>query len=325
MARISSLGLSAACAAAALLLLCLATLREPALPPSSSHAPLASSSALAAQPPPRPRVVNVTYHPSAYEREWARIVAQPGGVSALAVCPLLGGAAHKGRVESVLRVLDAQNEEEAGRAPLGATERALDAVEAEAGEGALLSHMEYALSDGTAVRVRMEPLVGLLRDPRQSCPEGSRSPWQPPVADMLHGDMRQWLVLDGRRQALHAGQKAVLMDMGASTWGHTGARWLSNRLAQHGMTYEHIWSFEAQQRPISEFLKGATLADMARIHYYNVPVGSAVDPWALLKSTVKPEDFVSVKLDIDAKGIEIPLAYQLLGDPELLALVDEVR
>lgn len=316
----------AAFALGALLLLCLATLREPFLPPFSAHLPLASTfPSFLEKGNPEPWVVNITYHPSIFERDWARIVAQLGGVSNLLVCPLLAESEHKGKVERVLRILDAQNEEEAGRAPLGTTERALDAEEAKAGEGALLSHMEYALSDGNVVRVRMEPLVGLLRDPRQSCPEGSRSHWLPPVADMMHGDMRQWLLLDGRRQALHKEQKAVLLDMGASTWGHTGARWLSNRLMQHGMVFEHIWSFEAQQRPVTDFLKGASLADMARIHYYNVPVGGEIDPWAFLKSTVKPNDFVSVKLDIDAKDIEISLAYQLLKDPELLALVDEVR
>ena len=269
-------------------------------------------------------MLNATYHPSTYEKEWARLVAQPGGVMGLPVCLLLAEPQHKGRVERILRVLDAQHEEEAGRLPAGATDAALDELEKEVDEGQLLSRMEYTLSDGTAVSVRMEPLVGLLRDPRQFCPEGSRSPWMPQVPDMMHGDMREWLLLDGRRAQLHQGQRAVLMDMGASTWGHTGARWLNHRLQQHGMAYEHIWSFEAKSKPVMEFLNGAAPVDMARIHFYNVPVGGAVDPWAMLKSTAKPEDFVAVKLDIDTMAVEIPLAYQLLEDPELLALVDEV-
>jgi hypothetical protein len=283
----------------------------------------------------RPTVVNVTYHPSTFEAEWARLKGPSDG----SACLRMAEPEHKGRVEAVLHALDAQHEAAFGRLPAASAQAALDAAEAEAGEGALLSVMEYALSDGTTLRVRMEPLAGLLRDPRQSCPPERRGFWAPHVADMVKGDMRHWLLLDERRGKLHAGQRAVLLDMGASTWAHAyspqgagrtveGASWLNERLRQHGMAFEHIWSFEAGERSVASFLNGAEFADMARLHYFNLPVGpkgsgGSVDPWALLKSTVAPDDFVAVKLDIDTPSAEIPLAYQLLEDPELLALVDE--
>lgn len=279
--------------------------------------------------------MNVTYHPSAFELEWARVKGPSNG----SACLRMAEPAHKGRVEAVLRALDAQHEAAFSRAPAASAQATLDAVEAEAGAGALLSVMEYALSDGTSLCVRMEPLAGMLRDPRQSCPPERRGFWAPPVADMVKGDMRHWLLLDERRRELHAGQRAVLLDMGASAWAHAyspqgagrtveGASWLNERLGQHGMAFELIWAFEAGEVSVASFLNGARLADMARLHFYNLPVGpggsgGSVDPWALLKSAATPNDFVAVKLDIDTPLAEIPLAYQLLEDPELLALVDE--
>jgi hypothetical protein len=38
---------------------------------------------------------------------------------------------------------------------------------------------------------------------------------------------------------------------------------------------------------------------------------------------VRPDDFVSFKLDIDTPGVEVPIALELLNNPEFTELVDE--
>ena len=42
-----------------------------------------------------------------------------------------------------------------------------------------------------------------------------------------------------------------------------------------------------------------------------------------IKELTTPEDYVVFKLDIDAPAIEIALVQQIMGDRELLALIDE--
>ena len=42
-----------------------------------------------------------------------------------------------------------------------------------------------------------------------------------------------------------------------------------------------------------------------------------------IKELTKPEDYVVFKLDIDAPAIEIALVQQMMGDCELIALIDE--
>jgi hypothetical protein len=265
----------------------------------------------------------VRYVPSAYELEWA--LRRAGEPDNSPVCDVQAGAEHKPRVEAVLRAIDAQHLEGYQTEASGAADAALDELEE---EGGLLSIMEYELSTGEVVRVRMEPLVGLLRDPRVSCFGGARDIWQPKAETIWEEkDVRQWLLQDSRRMELHKGQRAVLMDMGGSRWAHSsGARWINKRMAQQGVELEHIWVWEAKQMAATDYFAGSTMAERSRTHFYNWGVAlGAESPWAMLKQQVKPEDFVVVKLDIDSPEIEIPLAYELLEDKELLGLVDEVR
>jgi hypothetical protein len=42
-----------------------------------------------------------------------------------------------------------------------------------------------------------------------------------------------------------------------------------------------------------------------------------------LKNVAIPEDFVSFKLDIDTPAVEVPIALELLKNPEITSLVDE--
>ena len=62
-------------------------------------------------------------------------------------------------------------------------------------------------------------------------------------------------------------------------------------------------------------------------HFYNVPIsGNQSEPNSVVKflrNVAISEDFVSFKLDIDNPKEEIPIALDLLKDPEVSNLVDE--
>jgi hypothetical protein len=63
-------------------------------------------------------------------------------------------------------------------------------------------------------------------------------------------------------------------------------------------------------------------------NFYNAPISSDINekfhPFSVMKSlSVKPDDFVSFKLDIDTPEVEIPIALELLKNSKFTELVDE--
>lgn len=268
------------------------------------------------------------YVPSALEAEWtANIHSWQDNICAKM-------ASQKVPFQRLLNALDQQHYEgsEPGT-PLGAGGRALDALEADG----LLSIMEYAMDDGEVVRVRMIPLVGMLRDPRVGCTPHDYGTGA--FTELFGVDMykmwqiqsRMWIYLDPRASALYRDSRArgLLADLGASTWDHeAGSRWLTKRLEQQGARFEHVWAWEAVIKEAHEYFNGADAYNLARLHFYNWPVSaipnSQDNPWTLIKAAAHPMDRVVIKLDIDTEAIDNALAYQILNDPELLALVDEL-
>ncbi|PNW76504.1 hypothetical protein CHLRE_11g467646v5 [Chlamydomonas reinhardtii] len=62
--------------------------------------------------------------------------------------------------------------------------------------------------------------------------------------------------------------------------------------------------------------------------YFNIPAnlepGNKKNPLEILRKIAHPDDFVLVKLDIDNSSLENAYIAQLLADPALLSLVDEM-
>ena len=65
----------------------------------------------------------------------------------------------------------------------------------------------------------------------------------------------------------------------------------------------------------------------SRFSFFNVPASadpmSENNPLRLIKTTAKPKDFVSFKLDIDTPTIENPMAWDILTNPTWANLIDE--
>ena len=293
------------------------------------HAPALRASASAAQQPPAAAPRFLRYLPSALEREWTANIHE----WQRDICERLGApGGARADVQRLLDALDQQHYEGDGGLPAGAGARALDALEADG----LLSIMEYSLGgSGEVVRVRLAPLVGMLRDPRVACPPhkyGSGAFTELRGVDMYEQwqvQSRMWLFMDPRAAALHRGARALLLDLGASTWNHAaGSRWISQRLEAQGVRFEHVWAWEASRVEPRDYFRGADPLQLAALHFYNWPVSAAPgapdNPWTLLAAKAAPSDHVVVKLDIDTEAIDNPLARQVLDDPALLARVDEL-
>lgn len=205
-----------------------------------------------------------------------------------------------------------------------------------------LSHMVYHYSDGTSRSVALEPLAGILRDPRTACYNGDRfkPPLEGPPSELQ--ERKPWVLLDPELAAVakvHSPKvhyartaapykRALLFDMGGSKWNDAaGSRWLLNKFAGIGIFFEHIYVWEAKYLGPRDYWHGAGTDVISRVHFFNWPVTSKEDdidnPFTTLLEIATEEDFVVVKLDIDHSPTELPLVGQLMTDPKLASLVDE--
>jgi hypothetical protein len=282
--------------------------------------------------------VSRRYEPSAAEVLWSKNI----DVWQDKVCEMMASPEHRPMMERIIWLIVSQ---EVPGPPGGpAMTEFLDALAAADKDG-LLSHMVYTYADGREVRVALEPLVGMLRDPRTSCEHHGAS-FPPPLEDHKTPhemvELKPWVVLDpaivtvaqvhgpkthtALRQSPY--RRALLFDMGGSRWNDVaGSRWISSKLAGMGLMFEHIYVWEMKLAIGKLYFEGADAEWMGRMHFFNWPVkgdvGDNDNPFTILKTIATPEDFVVVKLDIDFPPVETALVNQLLLDPSITSLVDE--
>jgi hypothetical protein len=92
--------------------------------------------------------------------------------------------------------------------------------------------------------------------------------------------------------------------------------------------FDQDFGFEYTLLEPQDFWKGVPPLIRPLYHFFNAPVSAGsedkdLSPLKMMKQIAVPEDFVSFKLDIDTPTVEIPMAMELLQDPQLLGLVDE--
>ena len=108
-----------------------------------------------------------------------------------------------------------------------------------------------------------------------------------------------------------------------------GLRWLLPTFAAQGVSFDSVFAWEMKPHPGDEFFKGMTPGELAKTAFYNFPVsatkGDLANPLEVLRAAARPDDYVVLKVDIDTVDhLELALVKQLLADPGLLALVDEL-
>ena len=105
--------------------------------------------------------------------------------------------------------------------------------------------------------------------------------------------------------------------------------WFMETYRRLGFTFERIFAWEKQRHP-PPILFGKPMPQnvLDSLSYYNIPieigVGARHNPLRTLRAVARPSDFVVLKVDFDADVIEQQLVEQLLADPSLSSLVDEL-
>ena len=238
----------------------------------------------------------------------------------------------------------------ASEAPLWQAQ--LDGVAAGGGAGAAWSVATYRdAASGAEVSVALEPLAGVMRDPRPICEKELRLK---PRAAERGLDSRDFTLLDAAFYRSLAAQlaapaatapsavgapaaaptqrpRALLFDLGATRWdpAHvTGFRWTVEAYARLGIHFDEIFAWEALPVKTLDFFGPMPLQLAARTHLFNVPVarpgvGGVADALAMLREAARPQDFVVFKLDIDHDVLEEEIALALLQDDALAARVDD--
>ncbi|MGE5362428.1 MAG: hypothetical protein ACM3NQ_25710 [Bacteroidales bacterium] len=167
---------------------------------------------------------------------------------------------------------------------------------------------------------------------------GNAAPWTdtPDVpASWRIGGFEPWA---NAASALHAPRtrQNVLLDIGASTYGNwkgdpgsVGAMWFVQRFKNQNLNFDWIVSYENTKYDPDDIYRDVPNDVLPHYIYFNQgveadPLGKW-NPWRILRGMgATPADYVVVKLDIDVPDIENPLVDQVLNDPGLQGLIDEM-
>jgi len=158
---------------------------------------------------------------------------------------------------------------------------------------------------------RLEPLAGILRDPRYQCKSKDFKKHTDYLVVANRWDFQP--ESDGRR---------LFFDAGGSVF--TSTMWFLELYASKGLPMDEIFIWEAREISDKAYWKG-TSAQIRRkwqpklTRNNGVPVvdgvGAADNPMTLIYKKCRPQDFCVFKLDIDAPLIENKIAAQLLENP----------
>ena len=193
----------------------------------------------------------------------------------------------------------------------------------------------------------IEPLVGVARHPfaRVGCNLTRHGGLAGSVNETDIYDI-SYLVLASRcldsgdtleRERSH---RRLFYDLGCTTYGngtvdlgHGGARSPSLPLfdelyAGQCLALDQLYGWEMTSHNPREWWRDVPASARPRVSFYNVPIEedfhSAASFSSFLRASAQPDDFVSVKVDIDYVQAELPIVMGIARRPELTALVDEL-
>ena len=226
------------------------------------------------------------------------------------------------------------------RQEIGAHKRAVSGIQEHAARtirqaySSELSSMLYVDNcTGNEMTVPIEPLVSFLRHPLASCHSEKKAWWYSVIGG---GNVdftldKSYLLVPFADEMGAQSSRKWLFDAGASTYdagaGGASQSWFVNTYRDRGFEFDRIIGWEAARTDPNEQWSSVPADIKRKTSWYNIPatkeIGGADNPLTFIKELTTPEDYVVFKLDIDAPAIEIALVQQIMGDPELLALIDE--
>jgi len=161
----------------------------------------------------------------------------------------------------------------------------------------------------------LEPLAGILRDPRFFCPLNSLS--------LLFSI--DWLVLaDDKSMIFAPDSKRYFFDAGGTHF-MDAMNFFTSKYQERGIVFDHIYVWEAVYQSVEAYWDGTPQATQAfwepRLSFFNgVPVSADLadktnNPVNRIHQLCKVKDFCAFKLDIDTPSVELPIVKQLLAEP----------
>ena len=210
-------------------------------------------------------------------------------------------------------------------------------------------HYEYRCSHSSlVVSQSIEPLIGLLRDPLTVCRYKNF-----PSSLAIHGtiglqskrffllapsapfhnfhspivSIPPWLYRDGAQK--------ILFDIGSSYFNGIengtssvviGTRWFYEYFRSLSLRFDRIVAFEAVQYSSQAYWNQIPADMIGALSFINVGVEKTgkLNPWNILTSIAKEDDYVTVKLDIDQPKLENELINQILQNRSISSLIDEM-
>ena len=219
----------------------------------------------------------------------------------------------------------------------------------------LLSKMyyRYECSDSSqSTRIvwqEIEPLIGLLRDPLTICPHQNLPPaLQMPRENAVQSKRFFLLGPSAPHQDFpflatpiapwfyKEGSQKILFDLGSSYFNGfdeqttdtsvVGTRWFYEYFRLHSLRFDRIIAFEATECKPQAYWNQIPDDVMGLLTFINrgVETTGKFNPWNILKSIAKVDDYVIIKLDIDTPTLENDLINQVLNDTSISSLIDEM-
>ena len=294
--------------------------------------------------------LRIEYHASAWEKEWAREVGDLRGDDWLwekGCARMLRAVRQSDALLEYVKFRDS-NKDESGRWD----------------EEIFSYHAYIDTCSGLALaKIPIEPLVGGLRHPFAVC--GSKhDPQRTPgllinLYRFILGRPHQ-LAGDGKTFSLNKNymlpttkadvriirgvdrdregvdqtiDKSFFFDLGASLYnegaGGASQSWFVDTYRRRGIEFDRIIGWEARVYPPERIFKDIPKDVLPRYTYFNVPVNSSNDsaqnPLRFIRELVRKEDFVVLKIDIDAPFVELEIIKEIIIDREGVGLlIDEI-
>ena len=173
--------------------------------------------------------------------------------------------------------------------------------------------------ENKTIETFLEPIAGVLRHPN-ICPDGSKT------VD------KNYMVVDPYLVSQVTG-KLYFFDVGASTWnqGAGGASQSWFDAVYNFECWRHIdemYLWEGTQVSAKQLWNDVPRPLRPHYHYYMSLASTEPEnfnnPLTMLRNVATPDDYVIIKIDIDAPSIEDAFIHQILNDVELSRLIDEL-
>ena len=195
----------------------------------------------------------------------------------------------------------------------------------------------------------IEPLIGLLRDPFTICSYKNRPSNLIVLGEnglqskrfFLLGPSAPYRNFQSSTRSIapwlyRPDSQKILFDIGCSFFNGVingtkssplkGTRWFYEYFSLNSLHFDRIIAFDEAQYPSQAFWNQIPDDLIGSFTFINVPVETKgkFNPWNILKSIAKIDDYVIIKLDIDRPMLENELIQQILNDTSISSLIDEM-